>query len=115
MSRFIAALVAALLALVCTAPALAATTGLVRGTITVDDKPASGATVTLEGEGSLFKTTTDAKGNYVFPEVPFGSYRLIAQAGALTRCRSSSTSPAVKSRRSTFHYRLNSSRSRRPR
>ncbi len=80
MSRFIAALVAALLALGCTAPALAATTGLLRGTITVDDKPASGATVTLEGEGSLFKTTTDAKGNYVFPEVPFGSYRLIAQA-----------------------------------
>jgi outer membrane receptor protein involved in Fe transport len=80
MSRFTAALVAALLALGCTLPTLAATTGLLRGTITVDGKPAPGATVTLEGEGSLFKTTTDAKGNYVFPEVPFGSYRLIAQA-----------------------------------
>ncbi|MFY9663371.1 MAG: TonB-dependent receptor [Candidatus Cybelea sp.] len=80
MSRFTAAIVAALLALNFAAPAVAATSGLVRGTITVDGKPAPGATVTLEGEGSVFRATTDAKGEYVFAQVPFGSYRLTAQA-----------------------------------
>jgi outer membrane receptor protein involved in Fe transport len=80
MFRFIAALVAALLALGFTAPVYAATTGLVRGRITVDGKPAPGATVRLEGEGSLFRATTDAHGDYVFSQVPYGSYRLIAQA-----------------------------------
>jgi outer membrane receptor for ferrienterochelin and colicins len=80
MSRSIAALVAALLALSFAAPALAATTGLVRGKITIDGKPAPGASVTLEGEGSRFQATADAKGEYVFSQVPFGSYRVIAQA-----------------------------------
>ncbi len=80
MSRFHTALVAVLLALSCLAPALGATTGLVRGTVTVDGKPAPGAKLVLEGEGSRFQTTADAKGNYVFPQVPFGSYRLIADS-----------------------------------
>jgi outer membrane receptor protein involved in Fe transport len=80
LSRSIAALVVALLALGFAVPTLAATTGLVRGTITVDGKRAAGATVTLEGEGSLFKVTADARGDYVFSQVPYGSYRLIAQA-----------------------------------
>ena len=80
MSRFRTALVAVLLALSCLAPAFGATTGLVRGTITVDGKPAPGAKLVLEGEGSRFQTTADAKGNYVFPQVPFGSYRVIANA-----------------------------------
>ncbi len=61
-------------------PASAATTGLVRGTVTVDGKPASGASVILEGEGSRFTATTDAKGGYVFAQVPFGSYRIVARA-----------------------------------
>ena len=80
MSRFLTALVAVFLALNFAAPVYAATTGLVRGTVTIDGKPAAGATVQLEGEGSLFKTTADAQGGYVFPQVPFGSYRLIALA-----------------------------------
>ena len=80
MSRFLTALVAVFLALSFTSPVFAATTGLVRGKITIDGKPAPGAAVLLEGEGSLFKTTADAKGEYVFPQVPFGSYRLIARA-----------------------------------
>ncbi|MGA8100200.1 MAG: TonB-dependent receptor [Candidatus Cybelea sp.] len=80
MSRFTAAIVAALVALNFATPAVAATSGLVRGTITVDGKPAPGATVTLEGEGSVFRATTDAKGEYVFAQVPFGSYRLTAHA-----------------------------------
>jgi outer membrane receptor protein involved in Fe transport len=80
MSRFRTALVAVLLALGCLAPAFAATTGLVRGTITVDGKRVAGATVILQGEGSRFQTTSDSRGDYVFPLVPYGSYRLIAQA-----------------------------------
>ncbi len=80
MPRFLAALVAVLLTLSFTAPALAATTGLVRGTITVDGRPSSHATVTLEGEGSRFVATTDASGGYVFSQVPFGRYRLTAHA-----------------------------------
>jgi outer membrane receptor protein involved in Fe transport len=80
MSRLVAAFVAAFLALILTAPAIAAVSGLVRGTVTLDGKPVGGATVTLEGEGSLFRRTTDAKGGYVFTQVPFGTYRLIASA-----------------------------------
>jgi outer membrane receptor protein involved in Fe transport len=59
--------------------ALGATTGLVRGTVTLDGKPVAGATLVLEGEGSRFTTTSDAEGKYVFSRVPFGTYRLIAQ------------------------------------
>jgi outer membrane receptor protein involved in Fe transport len=80
MSRFLAAPVAALLALIFTVPAFAATVGLVRGTITVDGKPAPHATVTLEGEGSRFVVTANAAGEYVFSQVPFGRYRLTAHA-----------------------------------
>jgi outer membrane receptor protein involved in Fe transport len=80
MSRFTTTLAAVFLALTFTATAFAATTGLVRGKITIDGKPAAGVTVLIEGEGSLFKTTTDSNGNYVFPQVPYGSYRIVAQA-----------------------------------
>ena len=74
------AFVLALVALGNAVPVVAATTGLVRGTVTVDGKPAPHATVTLEGQGSRFVTTADASGNYVFPLVPFGQYRLIAHS-----------------------------------
>ncbi|HEV3090657.1 MAG TPA: TonB-dependent receptor [Candidatus Cybelea sp.] len=80
MFRLCTALVAVCIALSCTAFALAATTGLVRGTITLDGKPIPAAHVVLEGEGSLFQATADAHGNYVFSQVPFGSYRLVASA-----------------------------------
>jgi outer membrane receptor protein involved in Fe transport len=80
MSRFTTAFLAVSLTLSLAAPVLAATTGLVRGKITIDNKPAPGATVLIEGEGSLFKTTADSKGDYVFPQVPYGTYRVIAQA-----------------------------------
>src|SRR6516164_6023132 len=85
MSRFIAAVVAALLAFSIMLPAAAAISGFVRGTVTINGKPAPGATVVLEGEGSRFTTTSDVKGEYVFAQVPFGSYRLTASAkGAQT-------------------------------
>jgi outer membrane receptor protein involved in Fe transport len=74
------ALAAIFLALGFAAPTLAATTGIVRGTITIDGKTAPGASVTLQGEGSLFQTKANAQGDYVFSLVPYGSYRLVAQA-----------------------------------
>jgi outer membrane receptor protein involved in Fe transport len=80
MIRIFPALVAVLLTLLFAVPAFAATTGLVRGTITIDGKPAPGAHVMLQGEGSLFQTTTDARGHYVFAQVPFGTYRLVASS-----------------------------------
>src|SRR5579862_361414 len=80
MSRLLGALCAVFFAFAISANAVAATVGLVRGMVTVDGKPAPNATVTLEGEGSKFSVSTDAQGKYVFSQVPFGNYRLIAHA-----------------------------------
>lgn len=80
MIRIVPACIAVLLMCIVAAPALAATTGLVRGTVTIDSRPAPGAHVMLEGEGSLFETTTDARGRYVFAQVPFGTYRLVVSS-----------------------------------
>ncbi|HUY41134.1 MAG TPA: TonB-dependent receptor [Candidatus Dormibacteraeota bacterium] len=91
MFRILAALFAALSIEVATfafafAVAGAATTGLVRGTVTLDGAPAPRARVTLVGEGSRFVATTDAHGVYVFSTVPFGDYLLTAHAdSALAR------------------------------
>jgi outer membrane receptor protein involved in Fe transport len=78
MFRFTAAMLAAFLAFFIAAPVLAAVSGLVRGTVTVDGKKVAGVTVTLEGEGSRFTTTSATDGEYVFSQVPFGTYRLTA-------------------------------------
>ncbi len=69
---------AALAAFVCFAalPAAAADTGIVRGNVLVDNTPHAGVRMTLRGDGSLLTTTTDAAGNYVFAQVPFGDYAL---------------------------------------
>jgi outer membrane receptor protein involved in Fe transport len=81
MPRLFTALAAVLLACSCTLPAFAATSSLVRGTVTVDGKAAGGVKVELAGEGSRFETTTDAQGAYVFSQVPFGRYKLSARTG----------------------------------
>ena len=60
-------------------PANAATTGLVRGTVFVDSVRTAGAVVTLSGGGIKETRATDASGNYIFAEVPFGEYTLTAQ------------------------------------
>jgi outer membrane receptor protein involved in Fe transport len=80
MPRAFAALVAVFLAFILAVPARAAVSGLVRGTITLDGQPVAGATIIVEGQGSRFTTTSDAKGEYVFSQVPFGTYRIVAQA-----------------------------------
>jgi outer membrane receptor protein involved in Fe transport len=85
MVRIPAAIVAALLALFFALPAMAAVNGLVRGAVTIDGKPAAGVAVTLEGEGSRFTAVTRSNGQYVFSEVPFGSYRLTVAAKGIAK------------------------------
>jgi outer membrane receptor protein involved in Fe transport len=75
MSRWIAAAIAACM-LLSIAPALAATSGIVRGVVTQSGTPKAGATVTLSGQGQLYSTKTNDKGQYTFPTVTFGRYTL---------------------------------------
>jgi len=75
-SLFAACVAASLL--VIASPAFADTTGLVRGTITLGGKPASGVTVTLAGEGTSAQIVTGTAGTFVFPRVTFGRYTLTA-------------------------------------
>jgi outer membrane receptor protein involved in Fe transport len=75
MFRFWAALVAAMFLCV-RAPALAGTTGFVRGVVTLSGTPVAHATLTLTGEGQRFETTSDAHGRYAFDNVPFGRYEM---------------------------------------
>lgn len=84
MSRLVAAPIAVIFALFLVMPAQAATSGLVRGTVTLDGKPAAGASITLEGQGSRFTTVSSARGEYVFSQVPFGTYRLTATIKGIT-------------------------------
>ena len=89
MSRFLTACIAALFAwTVLGAPVRAATTGLVRGTVTVDGKPAGGARVTLEGEGSRFHGDDRREGRL---RLPPSSVRIVPGRApgrtALTNCR----------------------------
>ncbi|HEY8314478.1 MAG TPA: TonB-dependent receptor [Candidatus Baltobacteraceae bacterium] len=77
MRHYVAALLAAFFCF-SGLPALAATTGLVRGTILVNNAPTAGVQVTLEAEGTLLRTMTDASGAFGFPQVPFGRYTLVA-------------------------------------
>ena len=67
-------------------PALAATTGVVRGTITSGGKPVAGANVVLESDGQAPMTTSSrGDGSFVFAQVPFGHYHLIASAAGAQR------------------------------
>ncbi|HEY5258401.1 MAG TPA: TonB-dependent receptor [Candidatus Baltobacteraceae bacterium] len=77
MQRILAALLAALLCSVAI-PALADDAGIVRGTVLVDNAPRASVSVTLTGEGSSFSTTSDARGAYIFSQVPFGHYTVTA-------------------------------------
>ena len=85
MSRWIAALVAACIVF-SAIPAFAAESGIVHGVITESGTPTSGASLTLAltGGHTVFTTTTDARGEYSFPVVPFGRYRLTVQANGTT-------------------------------
>lgn len=83
MSRFLAAFLAALACAAFVGTALAATTGIVHGTVTLDGKPAVHARITLVGEGLHFVTTTDSRGAYGFAAVGFGRYVLTVHANGV--------------------------------
>jgi outer membrane receptor protein involved in Fe transport len=83
MSRFFAAFIAVILACACTLDAIAASSTIVRGIVTVEGKPTADVKVTLAGEGSKFNTKSDAQGSYVFSQIPFGRYTLTATSGDL--------------------------------
>jgi len=78
MRVLIAALCTAAVVLL-TTPAFAATTGLVKGTTTVNGQPAAGVSLTLKGEGATLQATSDTVGAFAFAQVPFGHYTLTAQ------------------------------------
>lgn len=77
MHRLIAAAIAVLLCF-SAAPAIAATSGIVRGNVLVNDRPLAGVSLTLQSDGGNLHTITDAAGNYIFSQVPFGYYTLSA-------------------------------------
>jgi outer membrane receptor protein involved in Fe transport len=77
MPRFLAAALAATF-FACTVPAIAASTGIVRGTASVDGKAKAGITLTLSGERQVFTTTSRDDGSFVFAAIPFGRYQLTA-------------------------------------
>ena len=77
-ARVCAAIALIALYLACFTPAYAATTGVVRGNVTVHGTVTAGITVTLRNAQTTLTTTTDDKGNYSFPLVPFGHYTLTA-------------------------------------
>jgi len=60
------------------APALADTTGLVRGTAHLGGKPAAGVAIRLSGEGAALTTMTDPSGSFALSRVAFGHYTLTA-------------------------------------
>ncbi|MDQ6825928.1 MAG: carboxypeptidase regulatory-like domain-containing protein, partial [Candidatus Eremiobacteraeota bacterium] len=64
-------------------PAEAATTGVVRGIVRTDMPGARGVVVTLSGENTIATTKTDAAGNFSFPQVSFGHYKISAHVNGL--------------------------------
>ncbi len=76
MVRFIIAAACTALITFSALPASAATTGIVKGTATLNGSPKAGIPITLDGEGAHYRTATDAGGAFIFSQVPFGSYTL---------------------------------------
>ncbi len=78
----LAALIAAIF-LCCSLPAQAAATGVVSGTVRTTGGAAGGALVALSGENTTVTTKTDAAGNFSFPQVLFGHYKIAAHVTGL--------------------------------
>jgi outer membrane receptor protein involved in Fe transport len=82
--RFILAWSGALaLLLMAAIPAVADVNGLVHGHVTVNGTARAGVSVTVNGENTTERTTTDANGNFTFTRIPFGRYTVTAQAADL--------------------------------
>ncbi len=82
MKSYLVALGAALI-IALALPALAATTGIVKGTTTLDGQPVRGVTLTLKGEGTTLQTQTAEGGAFAFNAVPFGHYTLSAHRAGI--------------------------------
>ncbi len=79
-ARGFAAVLLCFIPLAVVTPAIADTTGLVRGVVIAPAKVStSGAAVTLEGEGTSQATKTNEKGAFIFPRVSFGRYTVTAR------------------------------------
>jgi hypothetical protein len=66
----------------------------VRATVTLNGAPTSGATVTLlQGANAVATGTTNANGNYIFPDVVAGTYTIRATKGGDTATSASFTVP----------------------
>ena len=76
------AIIGLLLPLFCALPALAGTTGVLRGQVLdrITHRPIGGATVAAVSAQTVAKTTTDANGNYVFIDLCPGVYTVSVQA-----------------------------------
>ena len=71
--RFILAWSGALaLLLLAGIPAIADVNGLVHGHVTLNGAARAGVDVTVSGENTTERTTTDANGNFTFTRIPFG-------------------------------------------
>ena len=77
MRHFLAAC-AAIAIFALSVPALAAATGIVKGTTTLNGKPVNGVALALQGEGGTLRTSSGADGQFSFVTVPFGHYTLTA-------------------------------------
>lgn len=77
---------AVILAALCVLPALAGTTGVLRGRVvdTATQRPVARATVVAESPQAIAKTTTDANGNYVFLSLTPGLYTVSVEARGFT-------------------------------
>jgi hypothetical protein len=74
-----------------TAPAQSVGAGVIQGNITsADGGPMEGVVVSARAPGKTFTTSvfTDRQGNYVFPSLDAGQYRLWAQAVGFDAARS---------------------------
>ena len=65
-------------------PVFAATaTSLLSGTVTIDGAGVPGATVTVSGNRQTLRAMTDARGQFSFASLPFGTYQVRAESGGL--------------------------------
>ena len=87
-TRFVAAVAAVVLM---TAPAWAQETGVVRGSVTLEEngEPVHGAVILLVGSGAF--TLTDEQGEFEIGSVTAGSYEVLAQREHLTASRQAIT------------------------
>jgi hypothetical protein len=66
------------------APRAAATSTILRGTVTANDTPVADAALVLTGNGLRVTATSDAKGAFAFGDIPVGTYDVAVTSSAGT-------------------------------